>query len=625
MTSNAYDPSTSLAAYYPSRTESRPARLWSTEKLIQDLAEIGMLSVFEGSGTDPTGLDGYAIDKLWLRVDDGITDAPGELRYYDGTGLATSLDNWPELTSDGFKASLALATFPLALASGGTGVALTDPGGDRAMFWDDSVGAVSWLAIGSGLTLTDTTLTIDPAITTELSETTAKVAHRPYVTPFDFDAEPNAAGADNTAALTAAIAAAKAAKVPFRLVGGYYRCTGNIDVPTGTGCPDIEGPGWNTSAILFDGAGVTTGLTYTGDRINYDYAGSIRNVRVDCYGGAKRGISYDGVNHPTLDRVIVANAVDAGVYFDYTLNGAFVRSMTVGCGSATDGQIVVDNSTTWMWLHSRISGSNASTTSGVMIDRTPSPCMIGGTVESSKIAVKIGSKAESVMPVSSALIQGVNFENASTHYIEAGYGWTGTAGLGVLGITIADCVGYLSGSTTTIIGAKFKNTVAAHTRNSVFSCYPGIAETTWQLDGTNYGTTIGGTYQAHGQGFMWLRDGVSQIVAASPLRDWSRYGYDTLTTIATLSGTTPNLLDSVEGGIPKVISFANGSATLVDGFNFYAPTNLEILITATNGNTTLKHLGGGDGQFKNKSGANQLLTAGAYRRYLADGTTWIEL
>ena len=45
------------------------------------------------------------------------------------------------------------------LANGGTAANLTDPGADRIMFWDDSAGVVTWLTAGSGLTITDTTIT----------------------------------------------------------------------------------------------------------------------------------------------------------------------------------------------------------------------------------------------------------------------------------------------------------------------------------------------------------------------------------------------------------------------------------------------------------------------------------
>lgn len=46
----------------------------------------------------------------------------------------------------------------IALAKGGTGVALADPGADRVMFWDDSAGAIAFLTVGAGLTIAGTTL-----------------------------------------------------------------------------------------------------------------------------------------------------------------------------------------------------------------------------------------------------------------------------------------------------------------------------------------------------------------------------------------------------------------------------------------------------------------------------------
>lgn len=50
-------------------------------------------------------------------------------------------------------------TGQLPLANGGTGANLSDPGADRILFWDDSAGAVTWLTAGTGLTITDTTIT----------------------------------------------------------------------------------------------------------------------------------------------------------------------------------------------------------------------------------------------------------------------------------------------------------------------------------------------------------------------------------------------------------------------------------------------------------------------------------
>lgn len=46
----------------------------------------------------------------------------------------------------------------VALADGGTGASLVDPNADRILFWDDSAGAVTWLTVGTGLSITATTL-----------------------------------------------------------------------------------------------------------------------------------------------------------------------------------------------------------------------------------------------------------------------------------------------------------------------------------------------------------------------------------------------------------------------------------------------------------------------------------
>lgn len=46
----------------------------------------------------------------------------------------------------------------VALADGGTGASLTDPNADRVLFWDDSAGAMTWLTMGTNLTITGTTL-----------------------------------------------------------------------------------------------------------------------------------------------------------------------------------------------------------------------------------------------------------------------------------------------------------------------------------------------------------------------------------------------------------------------------------------------------------------------------------
>lgn len=74
--------------------------------------------------------------------------------------------NWTDLTDGGATTLHSHAAqdyqpggTDVALADGGTGASLADPGADRILFWDDSASAVTWLQAGTGITITDTTIT----------------------------------------------------------------------------------------------------------------------------------------------------------------------------------------------------------------------------------------------------------------------------------------------------------------------------------------------------------------------------------------------------------------------------------------------------------------------------------
>jgi len=102
MALDEFDPSETRDPYYPDADSTRAnARLWSIEKTALELHKLGIVSVFTGAGSDPTGLSGYSTAKLWLQVSAGVTDAPGTLRVYAGTGDATLIASWPTLLSEG--------------------------------------------------------------------------------------------------------------------------------------------------------------------------------------------------------------------------------------------------------------------------------------------------------------------------------------------------------------------------------------------------------------------------------------------------------------------------------------------------------------------------------------------
>lgn len=81
-----------------------------------------------------------------------VTHSANALAFAGGT---VSFDTAPTI---GGGAVYYSAGTDVALADGGTGASLADPNADRIMFWDDSLGAVTWLTPGTGLSISGTTI-----------------------------------------------------------------------------------------------------------------------------------------------------------------------------------------------------------------------------------------------------------------------------------------------------------------------------------------------------------------------------------------------------------------------------------------------------------------------------------
>jgi hypothetical protein len=83
---------------------------------------------------------------------DGATTKDAEYVCVNDAGTYA----WKEITRAGGAV--------VALADGGTGASLTDPNADRIPFWDDSAGAVTWLAPNTGLAISTTNLNLNAVI-----------------------------------------------------------------------------------------------------------------------------------------------------------------------------------------------------------------------------------------------------------------------------------------------------------------------------------------------------------------------------------------------------------------------------------------------------------------------------
>lgn len=245
MTIDNYNPSTALTSYYPSRATNRPARHWATEKLLHDMAGIGLLSFFEGPGPNPMALSGASTSKIWLDTDIGVTSASGAAKRYSGTGSPTDEANWLPVTPGAYLLHLG-ALSPVtsvedyasrsaaqaAIISGGTlylRLAGYTTAGDG--------GAALYKKVGTQPVHAGKFQSADGAWW-EIAEPTVNVRQ--------FGAVGNAI-ADDTAALNGALSLGVAVYVP----PGLYRTTAPI-VLDNEGLAFYGSPGGNDTLILGD-------------------------------------------------------------------------------------------------------------------------------------------------------------------------------------------------------------------------------------------------------------------------------------------------------------------------------------------------------------------------------------
>lgn len=453
------------------------------------------------------------------------------------------------------------------------------------------------------------------------------------VSVLDFGADPTGA-TDSAAAILAAMTYCAANQKSLFFPSGTYLSASNIVAPrtgnVGRGYK-IFGEGKNySSRIVFSGAAVTTGLTFNSSGAGvYQYWDTLSDLAIYGQSGALQGLTYSYASHPRVENVYVNGFSQSGVYVINCNQPVLTSMFLANNGNASYAQLALDRCTAFTLSDNYIASSNAGGVAGVDIDRCSTGSIRNGAIESTGIPIRICEAAENTIACSTIKIDGVNLENPSTTYIRAGYGWTGTTGLGVKSLYITNCGGTPSGSTTAVIGVDLKNTFATQIISSNFGLSAGPTASV-RLDGTtNVGAVVGQSRTSFGNSYPWVYLNGAIVSAATPLIDWFQSSSNGNILDVTRSATTSTLDNNVflaQGGLYNSIFVLNAAPTTINRTaNIPSINGTRLTITAGDANTTLAHLGGGGtGQFLLTGGVNlALVTNRAYTfSYNASTGNW---
>ena len=229
------------------------------------------------------------------------TEIGGTVTSVGGTGTVQGLTLSGTVTSSGnltLGGSLAdvdltsQVTGNLPLANGGTGASLTDPEADRILFWDDSTGATRFLTVGSGLQISDTTLS-----STDAGGTVTSVAVSGGTTGLTTSGGPITGSGTITIAGTLAVAnggtnattaagartSLGAAAYPIQKGANYTAVSGDVIVVT-AGSITITLPATPSAGDtvgIKDGTGTASATSFTVARNGSNIASSATDLTFD--------------------------------------------------------------------------------------------------------------------------------------------------------------------------------------------------------------------------------------------------------------------------------------------------------------------------------------------------------
>jgi hypothetical protein len=359
----------------------------------------------------------------------------------------------------------------------------------------------------------------------------------------------------------------------------------------------IGGAGLELSIVRVSGA--VNGLNGHDAGPGYAHAsGILHDFWLQGAAGALVGIDVNFRDMPRLVKVRVTGFARQGAYFNNCIMPKTDHCLFQSNGGASYAQVEVENSTTFLWDHTYISGGNVTTIAGLAIDKTTTAIVMGGASESTGIPVRLGGKADAAIGTNGVLLWGIDLENPNNGadcYIECGAGWTGAANQGVTRLTIGGVNQSPSGSTTVKYGIKAQNTDSVHLLPNKWGTPTAAAGGVSNIELVGL-TNIrwSATLQSSniGAGLSYVRENGATRKDALPYLPWEQGGRNLVFSkqVLAVNSATPDT-----GGV-SFVSTGNTVPTTVTNITGGGVDGQVLMITFGDANTTLKHNGGGSGQ-----------------------------
>jgi len=286
---------------------------------------------------------------------------------------------------------------------------------------------------------------------------------------------------------------------------GTYRITQPLSVPSAT---SIVGAGMNAAVLLCDGV---SGLLHESPPESYEQAGRVQEIWFQGRAGAAVGLTADYRQHLLLDRVRFSGFSRQSVLLRHTLMSTLRECLIQGGGNQDVASVEVQNSTCFLWEHSRISGGNPNCCAGLRLDGVVPFELRGGCLESCGCCLQIACNPDVKVRSGPGVVSCMDLENPVGRYVQTGLGWKGTPGTAVKEVTFANCTLTTSRSRSATRGFLLANTWACRVEHCNVGTLPGGAEI--ELLETNLAFSLGinGTPDAS-QKYL-LRDGVEDLAA----------------------------------------------------------------------------------------------------------------